>query len=118
MTSRSICPTIAIVCALAGCGPRPVHVLGRAPASPPSSTARQILVGHSPSLVVLKGEMVEKCPIAGCWFMLHDQTGTVRVDTRSAGFVVTEVPLHTLVTVMGSPVHGEQGSIAATGLSY
>jgi len=43
--------------------------------------------------VVLHGRMTQKCPVAGCWFMLHDETGTIKVDTKNAGFVVVDIPL-------------------------
>ncbi len=68
--------------------------------------------------VTLRGEMVEKCPVAGCWFKLRDQTGIVRVDTKAAGFVVSDVSLHTQMTVQGKVVPGGETQIAATGLRY
>ena len=45
--------------------------------------------------------MIEKCPTAGCWFMLQDNTGRVRVDLKAAGFVVTDVPTGGAVSVTG-----------------
>ena len=68
--------------------------------------------------VTIKGEMVEKCPVAGCWFVLKDKTGTVRVDTKSAGFVVTDVPLHTSLTVTGVVNKGDQTTLKAMGVAY
>jgi uncharacterized protein YdeI (BOF family) len=68
--------------------------------------------------VVLRGEMIDKCPVAGCWFMLRDKTGIVRVDTKAAGFVVSDVPLHTTLTVAGKVVSGTQPSLAATGIRF
>jgi uncharacterized protein YdeI (BOF family) len=62
--------------------------------------------------------MIEKCPVAGCWFVLRDKTGTVRVDTKAAGFVVTEVPLNTELTVQGTLVKGVQPSFAAKGIRF
>ena len=50
--------------------------------------------------------------------MLKDKTGVVRVDTKSSGFVVTEVPLHSTVTVSGAKVAGTEPGIAATGVRY
>ena len=60
--------------------------------------------------------MIEKCPVAGCWFKLRDQTGVMRVDTKAAGFVVTDVPLHTRMRVQGRA--DTQGGVAATGIRY
>lgn len=62
--------------------------------------------------------MTEKCPVAGCWFMLRDKTGIVRVDTKNAGFVVTEVPVHTQMTVTGTVASGTPPGLNATGIRY
>src|SRR4051812_21806791 len=51
--------------------------------------------------VVVGGTMTEKCPVAGCWFIVRDRSGTIRVDTKNAGFVVVDVPLKTTVLVSG-----------------
>src|ERR1051326_2883888 len=93
---------------LAGCSQASQHVLGVAPASDVSITARALAAAPAAQRVTLRGEMIEKCPVAGCWFMLKDQTGVVRVDTKSAGFVVTDVPLHTTLTVSGQVVAGTE----------
>ncbi len=69
--------------------------------------------------VVLHGAMTAKCPVAGCWFMLRDESGIIKVDTRNAGFVVVDVPLNTSVTVAGVVItNGPNRSIDATGLRY
>src|SRR5690242_14001282 len=51
--------------------------------------------------VNLSGKLVEKCPVAGCWFYLEDSTGRIKVDTKVAGFVVLDVPLGKRVEVAG-----------------
>jgi uncharacterized protein YdeI (BOF family) len=62
--------------------------------------------------------MVEKCPVAGCWFVLRDAGGEIKVDTKSAGFVISDVPLNTEVTVAGTADFGGERRIIATGLKY
>jgi hypothetical protein len=63
--------------------------------------------------------MVEKCPVAGCWFRLRDDTGIIKVDTKSAGFAVVKVPLETRVTITGTVItESDEVFIAATGLRY
>jgi uncharacterized protein YdeI (BOF family) len=63
--------------------------------------------------------MVEKCPIAGCWLRLQDSTGTIKVDTKSAGFVVVNVPLETKITISGRIVNeGDEVLVEASGLRY
>jgi len=50
---------------------------------------------------------------------VRDETGTIKVDTKSAGFVVVDVPLDTKVTVMGKIVtEGNEVSLEAEGLQY
>ena len=68
---------------------------------------------------MLNGVMIEKCPTAGCWFRLRDSTGVIKVDTKSAGFVVVNVPLDTKITVAGKVVaDGQDVQIEATGIRY
>ena len=57
--------------------------------------------------------------MAGCWFILQDSTGRVRIDTKTAGFVVTEVPLRTRMAVAGK-VEREEGvtNLSATGARF
>jgi len=61
--------------------------------------------------------MIEKCPTAGCWFRLRDSTGVIKVDTKSAGFVVVDVPLEAKITVAGRVLtDGNDAQIEATGI--
>jgi len=101
-----------------GCGGHSPKVLGSPPEAEASGTVRQLTQVSSGKPVTLRGEMTEKCPVAGCWFMLKDKTGIVRVDTKASGFVVSEVPLHSTVTVTGTVVAGTQPGVAATGVRY
>ncbi len=57
--------------------------------------------------------------MAGCWFVLNDNSGTIKVDTKNAGFVVVDVPLNTALTVAGRVVTNDTGRfIDAAGLRY
>ncbi|MBL9174982.1 MAG: hypothetical protein JNL10_15695 [Verrucomicrobiales bacterium] len=108
----------ALLLILAGCSRPGSSILGQAPAGSPVSldTARNAAVGSS---VTVEAEMVEKCPEAGCWFILKDGTGTLRVDTKTAGFVVLDVPLHHRLSVSGQMVtNGSEKLLAATGVRY
>lgn len=102
---------------LTGCAQKPSNVLGVAPASQTNTEVKQ-LAAKNGSVVTIQGEMVEKCPVAGCWFMLRDKTGTVRVDTKQAGFVVSEVPLHTQMTVSGTVASSPEVGVKASGVRY
>ena len=57
--------------------------------------------------------------MAGCWFSIRDDTGTIKIDTKAAGFVVLDVPLGTTVTVSGKVARdGQDRLVEATGLRY
>jgi uncharacterized protein YdeI (BOF family) len=101
-----------------GCHKPQGKVLGRAPKGP-LSTILAIRAGDTPPHVALSGVMVEKCPVAGCWLRVRDRTGTIKVDTKSAGFVVVDVPLEHEVMVAGKIVmDGDEPVIEAEGLRY
>ena len=108
------------VCVLTtGCGQSQAKTMGIQPASQTTVTVAQLAKSSKAQKVTLHGEMIEKCPVAGCWFVLRDKTGTVRVDTKAAGFVVSEIPVHTSMTVSGTvTTDSSQRGLAATGLSY
>ena len=100
-----------------GCNRAPA-TLGQPPQGAPRTVAS--LKGAKISEpVVLSGSMIEKCPVAGCWFRLQDQTGVIRVDTRAAGFVVANVPVKSKMLVSGKVIaDGDSFSIEATGVRY
>jgi len=68
--------------------------------------------------VTIAGTMIDKCPVAGCWFHVKDATGVIKVDTKNAGFVVTDVPIGSHVVVSGKPLKGESGTISALRMTY
>lgn len=117
---------LLVLLLLSGCGNRPPVTLGTAV----PETARAVPVSAlktankgaaaSAAPVTLTGEMIEKCPVAGCWFRLRDRTGVIKVDTKEAGFVVTDVPVHATVTVSGTARRetGGEPYLAATGLRW
>ena len=92
--------------------------MGKVSKEPPSSILA-IRAGDAPPRVTLQGTMIEKCPRAGCWFRLDDGTGVIKVDTKSAGFVVTGVPLSSKVTVVGTATtDGNEPEFEASGIVY
>ena len=102
----------------AGCNGREVTMLGQPPDETVMdlATARQV---QGKARVTVAGRMIEKCPEAGCWFVLKNGSERVRVDTKTAGFVVVEVPLNRTVTVSGAwATNGTEVVLAATGIRY
>ena len=101
-----------------GCHQQQGTVLGNAPKGEPQSILA-VRAGDTPPQVTLSGVMIEKCPVAGCWFRLRDHTGVIKVDTKSAGFVVVKVPMESQMTVTGKIVaDGDDVVIEATGVRY
>jgi uncharacterized protein YdeI (BOF family) len=111
-------PLILAAVSFSGCHAHTDAILGAAPAAAATATVKQLAQMKNGTHVTLQGEMVEKCPISGCWFMLKDKTGVVRVDTKASGFVVAAVPLHSNMTVSGEAVAGNQPGLNAAGVRY
>ncbi len=104
---------------LAACRPAGARTLGRVPTAVTQTVSQLRQASVLPTECTVAGEMIEKCPVAGCWFVLRDATGTIKVDTKSAGFVVLDVPLHARVRVAGRLVaEGSERVVEATGLRY
>jgi uncharacterized protein YdeI (BOF family) len=115
---KTIALWLGLVCFIAGCKRQEGTVLGKRPAGE-VRTVIAVKAGDTPQNVSVEGVMVEKCPVAGCWFRVNDGTGTIKVDTKSAGFVVVQVPLEIKVTVSGKvQQEGEETVIEASGLRY
>lgn len=118
MRKTELLLALTLTLGVAGCNQQHGTVLGKAPKGVPT-TVLAVRAGDTPPEVTLAGTMVEKCPVAGCWLRLQDATGTIKVDTKSAGFVVVNVPLETKITVQGKIVsEGDEVTIAASGLRY
>ncbi len=110
------CVLLAIaVIALAGCASAGGTILGK---DPGASTATPVNSVKSSQDTTITGVMYEKCPAAGCWFMLRDKSGVIRVDTKAAGFTVTDVPVNSEVTVRGTLKESGEPLLVASGLRY
>src|SRR2546426_844155 len=108
-----ICPLLTT-----GCHKPQGTVLGKSPNGEPH-TILSARAGATPPQVTVSGAMIEKCPVAGCWFRLRDKTGVIKVDTKSAGFVVVDVPLRSRVIVAGRVVaEGDDIVLEATGVRF
>jgi len=102
----------------AGCHQPAGKVLGKAPKGE-TRTILAVRAGDTAPQVTLTGVMIEKCPVAGCWFRLRDNSGSIKVDTKSAGFAVVNVPLEAKLMVSGKIVtEGDEVAIEATGIRY
>ena len=115
MTRPFVLLGLALV--LGGCSREP-KTLGAFAESAPKTIA-EARQSPADTVLTLHGTMTKKCPIAGCWFMLRDETGIIKVDTQAAGFVVVEVPLNTTLTVAGRVLtNSTERVLEATGVRY
>ena len=111
---------LVLICAalaLTGCGGPKSETMGKPPLEN-ASVVRVAALSATGKPTVIKGKMIEKCPMAGCWFNLKDGSGVIKVDTKDAGFVVTDVPLNTEVTVAGTLAKSGEKRIMASGIRY
>lgn len=110
--------TGVLTLASAGCSPAGSRILGQMPGPDPVEI-RSVQTNPGSGPLTVSGVMIEKCPEAGCWFVLRDHTGTLKVDTKTAGFVVVDIPLNRRLTVVGQVItNGTQVLLAATGIRY
>jgi len=115
---RPFCLFVLCSVLFAACGQSKGKLLGKAPSGDTKSILA-VQAGDTPATVTLRGTLVEKCPVAGCWFRIQDDSGIIKVDTKAAGFVVTDVPLQTMVRVGGKiATEGTETVLEATGLRY
>lgn len=106
---------LALLLGFTGCARAGGTVLGSDPGQDSVASVKEL---KPASMTTIKGVMYEKCPAAGCWFMLRDKSGVIRVDTKAAGFTVTDVPVNTEMTVKGSVKENGERILAASGLRY
>ena len=110
--------TVVAGALLVGCGEQAPTTLGVS-FEGPSVSVVAAQRANVESSVILRGTMTKKCPVAGCWFILQDQSGTIKVDTKNAGFVVVDIPLNTALAVVGRvTTNGAERIIEAVGVRF
>lgn len=108
-----VAPLLSLL--LIGCGKPESQLLGKELTDATYSSVATLKTTTVP--VLLTGTVAEKCPTAGCWFRLKDDTGIVKVQLANAGFTITDVPQGAPVKVFGS-YDKESGEVEATGLRW
>lgn len=43
---------------------------------------------HAGQIVQIEGTIKRQCPTTGCWAVIDDGTGEIRIDTRKGGFAL------------------------------
>lgn len=62
----------------------------------PASEVQTVTIGEIAHLqpgetVAIEGTIKRECPSSGCWALIEDHTGEIRIDTEKGGFAL---PLH------------------------
>lgn len=102
---------------LAGCHKAEIKTMGAPLASVPLISVKEMKASKGKTVLV-RGTMIEKCPVSGCWFKLQDKSGVVKIDAKAAGFVVSEIPLNTEITAGGKVTDDDSPTVMATGIRY
>jgi uncharacterized protein YdeI (BOF family) len=118
MILRYVTLILAVVCVLGltGCGLSKPSALGLPVMQGPITQIASLK--PSPKPYTIEGTMIDKCPVAGCWFHVKDSTGVIKVDTKSSGFVVVDVPINAKVVVTGVLHNDGEEKLAASGITY
>jgi len=61
--------------------------------------------------VAIEGTIDQECPHSGCWAVIKDGTGTIRIDTKQGGFAL---PLHregSHVRIIGQVTQTDAGDL-------
>ncbi len=64
---------------------------------------------HVGKQVAIEGVIAKECPHSGCWAVIQDPSGQIRIDTKPGGFAL---PLHregAKVRVVGTVVQKQNG---------
>jgi uncharacterized protein YdeI (BOF family) len=110
-----LCVALVLV---AGCGKHSERTLGAAVQGTPLSVAK-LSDAETDGPFLLEGTMTKKCPVAGCWFVLTDKTGTIKVDLKNSEFVVVDVPLNAHIAVAGRLSTNDTGLVLeASGMRF
>ena len=65
-------------------------------------------VGHQ---VTIEGRIVKECPHTGCWAVIEDATGQIRIDTNPGGFALPLRREGSKVRVVGQVIEKENGDL-------
>ena len=65
-------------------------------------------VGHQ---VAIEGTIVKECPHTGCWAVVEDSSGQIRIDTNPGGFALPLRREGSKVRVLGQVIEKENGDL-------
>lgn len=109
-----VVPLIAVaVVAVAGWyALRPkVEALGRYSADVQTTRIGDLDQAHVGRRVAIEGKIVAECPHSGCWAVIEDGTGQIRIDTNKGGFALPLRREGSSIRVVGEVEQTEGGSL-------
>lgn len=109
-----IVPLIAVV-AVAGAAwylARPqAETYGTAPVTGPIMKIADITDAHVGQTVTIEGIIDQECPHSGCWAVIKDDSGQIRIDTQKGGFALPLRREGSRVIVVGEVERAENGDL-------
>ena len=81
-----------------------------------AATAAQVNIGeiepsHVGRRVAFEGTIVKECPHSGCWAVIEDSSGQIRIDTNPGGFALPLRREGSKVRVVGQVIEKENGDL-------
>ena len=81
-----------------------------------AATAAQVKIGeigpnHIGHQVAIEGTIVKECPHTGCWAVIEDSSGQIRIDTNPGGFALPLRREGSNVRVVGKVIEKENGDL-------
>lgn len=61
--------------------------------------------------VAIEGKIVEECPHSGCWAVIEDGTGRIRIDTNKGGFALPLRREGSTIRIVGEIEQTDGGSL-------
>ncbi len=65
-------------------------------------------VGHQ---VAIEGTIIKECPHTGCWAVIEDSSGQIRIDTKAGGFALPLRREGSKVRIVGKVIEKENGDL-------
>ena len=80
------------------------------------ATAAQVNIGdiepsHVGQRVAFEGTIVKECPHSGCWAIVEDSSGQIRIDTKPGGFTLPLRREGSNVRIVGQVIEKENGDL-------
>ena len=88
----------------------PHHMQGSAPQVDIVDIA-DIEPSHIGQQVAIAGTITKECPHTGCWAIIEDATGQIRIDTKAGGFALPLRREGSKVQIVGQVIEKENGDL-------